>query len=78
MEIGIDSFAAAFDETAARSAHPIVSRNLLEQIEHADQVGLDVVRHRRAPPPRVPRLRPGGHPRRGGRAHASASASPAR
>ena len=41
MEIGIDSFAAAYDE-ASRAVSPSDRlRNLVEQIEHADQVGLD-------------------------------------
>jgi len=42
MEVGIDSFAAAYDETS-RAVRPSERlRNLVEQIEHADQVGLDV------------------------------------
>src|SRR5437763_16011911 len=42
MQIGIDSFAAAFDD-ASRAVSPSERlRNLIEQIEHADQVGLDV------------------------------------
>jgi probable LLM family oxidoreductase len=41
VQIGIDSFAAAYDE-ASRAASPSDRlRNLVEQIEHADQVGLD-------------------------------------
>jgi probable LLM family oxidoreductase len=41
VEIGIDSFAAAYDE-ASRAVSPSDRlRNLVEQIEHADQVGLD-------------------------------------
>jgi probable LLM family oxidoreductase len=41
MEIGIDSFAAAFDENS-RAVNPADRlRQLLEQIEHADEVGLD-------------------------------------
>jgi probable LLM family oxidoreductase len=41
MEIGIDSFAAAFDENS-RAVNPSERlRQLIEQIEHADQVGLD-------------------------------------
>jgi probable LLM family oxidoreductase len=41
MQIGIDSFAAAHDD-ASRAEDPAVRlRNLVEQIEHADQVGLD-------------------------------------
>jgi probable LLM family oxidoreductase len=41
MQVGIDSFAAAFDETS-RAVNPSERlRNLVEQIERADQVGLD-------------------------------------
>jgi probable LLM family oxidoreductase len=42
MQIGIDSFAAAFDETSLAVSPSDRVRNLVEQIEHADQVGLDV------------------------------------
>ena len=42
MQVGIDSFAAAHDE-ASRAANPSDRlRDLVNQIEHADQVGLDV------------------------------------
>jgi len=42
METGIDSFAAAHDD-ASRAISPADRlRNLIEEIEHADQVGLDV------------------------------------
>ena len=42
MQIGIDSFAAAHDD-ASRAVSPADRVNeLIEQIEHADQVGLDV------------------------------------
>src|SRR4030081_3057344 len=42
MEVGIDSFAAAFDENS-RAVNPADRlRHLVEQIERADQVGLDV------------------------------------
>ena len=42
MQIGVDSFAAAFDE-ASQAVNPSERlRNLVEQIEFADQVGLDV------------------------------------
>ena len=42
MQIGIDSFAAAHDD-ASRAEDPTDRlRNLIEQIEYADQVGLDV------------------------------------
>ena len=42
MQIGIDSFAAAFDEASLAVSASERVRNLVEQIEHADQVGLDV------------------------------------
>jgi probable LLM family oxidoreductase len=41
MQIGIDSFAAAFDDTSLAVTASDRLRNLVEQIEHADQVGLD-------------------------------------
>src|ERR687897_298332 len=42
MQVGIDSFAAAFDETS-RAVNPSERlQDLVEQIERADQVGLDV------------------------------------
>jgi probable LLM family oxidoreductase len=41
MEVGIDSFAAAYDDTSLAIAPAERLRNLVEQIEHADQVGLD-------------------------------------
>src|SRR5436309_3385029 len=42
MQVGIDSFAAAFDENS-RAVNPADRiRQLVEQIEHADEVGLDV------------------------------------
>jgi probable LLM family oxidoreductase len=41
MEVGIDSFAAAFDENS-RAVNPADRlRQVVEQIEHADQVGVD-------------------------------------
>ena len=42
MEIGIDSFAANFDESNATSAGEDVLTLLLERIEFADKMGLDV------------------------------------
>jgi len=42
MQIGIDSFAAAYDDTSLAVNPSDRMRNLVEQIEHADQVGLDV------------------------------------
>jgi probable LLM family oxidoreductase len=51
MQLGIDSFAAAFDESS-RAVNPAERlRQLIEQIEHADEVGLDafgVGEHHRA------------------------------
>src|SRR3989449_10470687 len=41
MEIGIDSFAAAFTEDSRAVSAPDRVGNLIEQIEHADQLGLD-------------------------------------
>ena len=42
MQVGIDSFAAAFDESS-RAVNPSERlQDLVKQIEHADQVGLDV------------------------------------
>src|ERR1700736_2371235 len=42
MQVGIDSFAAAFDENS-RAVNPAERlRQLVQQIEHADEVGLDV------------------------------------
>ena len=42
MQIGVDSFAAADDETSLAVKSSERLRDLVEQIEHADQVGLDV------------------------------------
>jgi probable LLM family oxidoreductase len=42
MEIGVDSFAAAIGETNTSVSPADRLRDLLEEIEHADQVGLDV------------------------------------
>jgi probable LLM family oxidoreductase len=41
MQIGVDSFAAAFDDTSLALSESDRLRDLIEQIEHADQVGLD-------------------------------------
>jgi probable LLM family oxidoreductase len=41
MQIGIDSFAAAFDDSSRAVSPSHRLRQLVEQIEHADQVGLD-------------------------------------
>src|SRR5213080_3481699 len=42
MQIGIDSFAAAYDDASRAMSASDRLRNLVEQIEYADQVGLDV------------------------------------
>jgi probable LLM family oxidoreductase len=42
MQIGIDSFAAAYTDDSLAVSPSDRLRNLVEQIEHADQVGLDV------------------------------------
>src|SRR5918992_614803 len=43
MEVGIDSFAAAFDDGASLAVSPYERlQDLVKQIEYADQVGLDV------------------------------------
>ena len=42
MQLGIDSFAAAHNETSRALSPTERLRNLIEEIEHADQVGLDV------------------------------------
>src|SRR5712675_1046599 len=42
MQIGIDSFAAAYTDSSLAESASDRLRNLVEQIEHADEVGLDV------------------------------------
>jgi hypothetical protein len=42
VQIGVDSFAAAFDETSLAVNPSERVRNLVDQIEHADRVGLDI------------------------------------
>jgi probable LLM family oxidoreductase len=42
LQLGIDSFAAAFDDASRAEDTSQRLRNVVEQIEHADQVGLDV------------------------------------
>jgi len=42
VQIGIDSFAAAHDDSSRAVSATDRLRDLIEQIEHADQVGLDV------------------------------------
>src|SRR5207248_10479659 len=42
MQIGVDSFASAIGDTAAVASPAQRLRDLLEEIEHADEVGLDV------------------------------------
>src|SRR5881397_3724551 len=41
MQVGIDSFAAAFDDGGLATSQSERLRNLVEQIERADQVGVD-------------------------------------
>jgi len=41
LQVGIDSFVAAFDDFSSAVDPSVRLRNLVEQIEHADQVGLD-------------------------------------
>src|SRR5580765_2480980 len=42
MQIGIDSFAAAYDDASLAVSSSDRLRNLVEEIEYADHVGLDV------------------------------------
>src|SRR5246127_1849392 len=42
IQIGVDSFAAAHDDTSRALSPSQRIGNLIEEIEHADQVGLDV------------------------------------
>ena len=42
MQVGIDSFAAALDDASLSVSPSERLRRLIEQIEHADQIGLDV------------------------------------
>ena len=42
MQVGVDSFAAAFDEASRAEDTSLRLRNVVEQIDRADQVGLDV------------------------------------
>src|SRR6266540_3057447 len=42
IQVGIDSFAAAFDDASLAVNPSERLRDLVEQIEYADQVGLDV------------------------------------
>ena len=42
MQVGIDSFAAAYTETSLSAPPSNRLQELLEQVEHADQAGLDV------------------------------------
>jgi probable LLM family oxidoreductase len=42
VQVGIDSFAAAYDDASLAVSPSQRLRDLVEQIEHADQVGLDV------------------------------------
>src|SRR5687767_2154569 len=42
IQVGIDTFAAAFDDTSVSDSPSERLQNLVEQIERADQVGLDL------------------------------------
>src|SRR6058998_15609 len=42
MQVGIDSFAAAFDDVGIATSQSERLRNLVEQIERSDHIGLDV------------------------------------
>ena len=42
MQVGIDSFAAAHDDTRLHLSPSERLQRLVEQIEYADQIGLDV------------------------------------
>ena len=44
MQLGVDSFAALFPDPSTGATLSAATRmsNLLEEVEHADQVGLDV------------------------------------
>ena len=42
MQVGIDSFAAAFDESSRIVSPSERMRQLVQQIEHADEVGVDI------------------------------------
>ena len=78
MQIGIDSFAAAYTEDSRAENTSDRLRNLVEQIEHADQVGLDVFgigeHHRQEYLDSAPAVILGS----GGGTNAAASVSPAR
>src|SRR5207237_721802 len=41
MEIGIDSFAAAYDDTSLQQSQSDRLRNLVDEIQYADRAGLD-------------------------------------
>ena len=71
MQIGIDSFAAAYDrrQSPGRSGGSAAQPDRADRARRSGRAGR--LRNRRAPPRRVPRLRPGGHPRRGGGANAA-------
>ncbi len=43
MQTGVDSFAAAHDDASLSVSPSDRSRRLIEQIEYADQIGLDVL-----------------------------------
>ena len=73
IEIGVDSFAAAFDEASLSVSAPDRLQNLVEQIVRADQVGLDVFgigeHHRREMLDSAPAVVPPSNP-----SHCSGSA----
>jgi probable LLM family oxidoreductase len=60
MHLGIDSFVSEVTDPSTGKAVGAAERmeHLLEEITLADQVGSPLLRHRRAPPQRVLRLRP--------------------
>ena len=49
MQIGIHSFAAAYDDTSLAVSASDRLRNLIEQIEHADQQAIEAIGTRVAP-----------------------------
>ena len=78
MQIGIDSFAAAYDD-AGLAESPSVRASPPGRADRAGRPGRPrLLRHRRAPPQGVPRLGAGGDSRRCRGAHRDDSARPAR
>jgi len=70
MELGVFTFAELGETTAPEQR----LRDLLEEIELADEVGARRLRRRRAPSPRLRGLGAGGRPRGGRDPGRSASA----